>query len=312
MRILTFNVQNLRLRRPDGRARFDGARDYDVPEDNTPDAVALDLADRRLTSAVLAQADADVICLQEVFNLATLDFFHDHLLRHAGAQAYPHRICLPGNDGGGRDLAVLSRRPLEDVRSHADLTPDDLGLPTPAGMRPDAPIFRRDCVTFRVNELTLFHCHFKAPWPDQQRAWPIRRMEALAVRKLVERNCAHDPAALWLILGDLNEPSDPADAAPDPAIAPLLPPFSVDLLARMPQAERWTFYNALDDHYACPDALLGAPALAQRWPTAIPRARRAGLDRAAHRATEDRLTDVGAHRPHASDHAAIVLDLDGL
>lgn len=310
MRIVTFNVQNLRLRHPAGRARFDGARDYDMPADNTPDAVALDLADRRLTSAVLAQADADVICLQEVFDLATLDFFHDHLLRHAGAEAYPHRICLPGNDGGGRDLAVLSRRPLEDVRSHADLTPGDLGLSPPDGMRGDAPIFRRDCLSFRVGELTLFLCHFKAPWPDLQRAWPIRRMEAQAVRKLVERDCAPDPAALWLILGDLNEPSDPADA--DPAIAPLLPPFSVDLLARMPKAERWTFYNAQEDQYACPDALLASPALAQRWPVAIPRALRAGLDRAAHRTTETRLTDVGAHRPHASDHAAIVLDLDGL
>lgn len=88
MRIVTFNVQNLRLRRREGRVRFDGARDYDMPDDNTPEAVALDLADRRLTAAVLAGADADVICLQEVFNLATLDFFHDHLLRHAGAQSY--------------------------------------------------------------------------------------------------------------------------------------------------------------------------------------------------------------------------------
>lgn len=310
MRIVTFNVQNLRLRRREGRVRFDGARDYDVPDDNTPEAVALDLADRRLTAAVLASAGADVICLQEVFDLATLDFFHDHLLRHAGAQSYPHRICLPGNDGGGRDLAVLSRRPLEDVRSHADLTPDMLGLSSPDRVPADMPIFRRDCLRFRVGELTLFLCHFKAPWPDMERAWPVRRLEALAVRKLVEREFANDPMAHWMILGDLNEPSDLADA--DHAIAPLLPPFSVDLLARVPKSERWTYYNAQDDHYACPDAVLASPALAQGWPDAVPRVLRAGLDRAAHLGTEARLTNVGAHRPHASDHAAILIVLDGL
>ncbi|MCC5955914.1 MAG: endonuclease/exonuclease/phosphatase family protein [Natronohydrobacter sp.] len=310
MRIVTFNVQNLRLRRREGRMRFDGARDHDVPDDTTPEAIALDLADRRLTAAVLARADADMICLQEVFNLVTLEFFHDHLLRHAGGHSYPHRICLPGNDGGGRDLAVLSRRPLEDVRSHAELTPEMLGLPAPDGIRADTPIFRRDCLRFRVGELTLFHCHFKAPWPDLERAWPVRRMEALAVRKLVEHEFATDPGAHWMILGDLNEPSDIANAVP--AIAPLLPPFAVDLLARMPSAERWTYYNAQDDHYACPDAVLASPALAQRWRDVVPRVLRAGLDRAAHRATETRLTDVGAHRPHASDHAAIVVDLDGL
>ena len=55
MRIATF--QNLRLRHPAGRARLDGARDGDVPGDSGPQAVALDLADRRLTAAVLAHAD---------------------------------------------------------------------------------------------------------------------------------------------------------------------------------------------------------------------------------------------------------------
>jgi endonuclease/exonuclease/phosphatase family metal-dependent hydrolase len=310
MRIVTFNVQNLRLRRVAGRARLDGARDGDMAQDAERAGAALDLADRRLTSAILAQADADVICLQEVFDLETLDFFHDHLMRHAGARAYPYRVCLPGNDGGGRDLAVLSRRPLEDVQSHAQLTPDDLGLSALPGIHMNRPVFRRDCLTFRVAGLHFFLCHFKAPWPDAAQSWPVRHMEALAVRKLVEGLLRRDPAALWLVLGDLNEPTSAAEDRA--AIAPLLPPFSVDLLARMPQAERWTFFEAENGHYACPDALLAAPAVAQRWPDTQPQVLRAGLDRAATRSQVQRLADVGAHRPHASDHAAIVLELAGL
>ncbi len=310
MRIATFNVQNLRLRHPRGHPRLDGARDGDVPAHSTRAAAALDLADRRLTSQILAQADADLICLQEVFDLETLDFFHDHLMRHAGARTYPYRICLPGNDGGGRDLAVLSRRPLEDVKSHAQLVPADLGLMPPQGSRPETPIFRRDCLHFRCGGIAFFHCHFKAPWPDAARAWPIRRMEATAVRKLIEAYFGAEAAALWLIIGDLNEPA--AQAAADPAIAPILPPFSVDLLDRMAEAERWTFYDAQGGQYSRPDALLAAPALAQRWPDAIPRALRAGIDRDALRAATPRLPDVGPHRPHASDHAALVLDLEKL
>lgn len=310
MRIATFNVQNLRLRHPGGKARLDGARDYDVPEDNTPEATALDLADRRLTGRILAQTEADVICLQEVFNMETLDFFHDHLMRHARAYSYPYRICLPGNDGGGRDLAVLSRRPLQDVQSHAHLVPADLGLTPPSGTRADTPVFRRDCLTFRVGDLNLFLCHFKAPWPDKTRAWPIRRMEALATRLLIEAKHEKNPDALWLVLGDLNEPGEESREAP--AIAPLLPPFAVDLVKRMPETERWTYFDAGEGRYACPDAMLASSALAQRWPDAVPKAVRAGLDRTATRAREGRLPDVGGHRPHASDHVALVVEFEGL
>lgn len=310
MRIATFNVQNLRLRHREGRARFDGARDYDVPADNTEAAMALDLADRRLTGQILAQTDADVICLQEVFDRETLDFFHDHLMQHVGARPYPHRVCLPGNDGGGRDLAVLSRYPLQDVASHAHLVPANLGFDPPPGIRPDLPIFRRDCLVFRVGPLTVFNCHFKAPWPDAAGAWPVRRLEAQAVRALIKARHDDDPEALWLILGDLNEPE--ANSGEASALSPVLPPFSVDLVARMPPSERWTYYEAQEQHYACPDALLASPALARRWPEAAPEAVRAGLDRAATRAREPRLSDVGAHRPHASDHVALVVAFDGL
>ncbi|PQO22711.1 endonuclease/exonuclease/phosphatase family protein [Rhodobacteraceae bacterium WD3A24] len=308
MRIATFNVQNLRLRRPQGRARLDGARDGDLPRHVGPGAAALDYADRRLTARVIADADADIVCLQEVFDAATLDYFHDHLLRHAGA-CYPHRVCLPGNDGRGRDLAVMSRRPLDEVASHAALTPADLGLEPPAGLRADFPVFRRDCLLARVGALTLFLCHFKAPYPDPEAAWPVRRLEALAVRRLVERRFAAAPEGLWLILGDLNEPHAPQG---ERAIAPLVDGFAVDLLARLPAEKRWSFHDRDGGFYSRPDAMLASPALARRWSDARPRVLREGLSRAAMRHDGARLEDVGEERPHASDHAAMVLDLDGL
>jgi hypothetical protein len=187
MRIATFNVQNLRLRHPGGEDRLDGARDGDVTED-----AALDPVDRRLTAAVIRDLRADVVALQEVFDSQTLDHFHDRVLVPSGVAPYPYRVCLPGNDGRGLDVAVMSRVRLGPVESHAGLRAADFGLDAPEGAG-DQPVFRRDCLVVEAGRLTLFVCHFKAPWPDAAASWPVRRREAEAVRRIVEARFA-DPA----------------------------------------------------------------------------------------------------------------------
>jgi hypothetical protein len=302
MRIATFNVQNLRLRHPDGGDRLDGARDGDAEED-----AALDPADRRLTAAVIRDMRADVVALQEVFDAGTLDHFHDRVLVPGGVAPYPHRVCLPGNDGRGLDVAVMSRVPLGGVEGHAGLRPQDLGL-DPSEGDGEQPIFRRDCLAVEAGALTLFVCHFKAPWPDAAASWPVRRREAEAVRRIVEARFADPAVALWLIAGDLNDP-DPA-GAPGRAIAPLGAGFAVDLTDRMPRGERWTLHDPESGRRFLPDRLLASPALAARWPDAVPMVFREGLAREA--GPGPRLAQVGDHRPHASDHAGLVVEFPGL
>jgi endonuclease/exonuclease/phosphatase family metal-dependent hydrolase len=299
MRIATFNVQNLRLRHPDGGDRLDGARDGDAVEDED-----LDPVDRKLTAAVIRDLRADVVALQEVFDAATLDHFHDKLLLPAGVAPYPFRVCLPGNDGRGLDVAVMSRVPLGEVASHAGLRARDLGLEEAEA---DEPIFRRDCLVVEIGELTLFVCHFKAPWPDAAAARGVRQREAEAVRRIVAGRCPW-PGALWLIAGDLNDPAPPGD--PNRAIASLDAPFAVDLASRMPAPERWTLHDPSTGRRFLPDALLASPALAARWPDAVPEVIREGLSREA--GPGSRLAGVGEHRPHASDHAALVVEFPGL
>jgi endonuclease/exonuclease/phosphatase family metal-dependent hydrolase len=301
MRIATFNVQNLRLRHSEGEGRLDGARDGD--DDQDP---ALDPVDRRLTAAVIRDLRADVVALQEVFDAATLDHFHDRVLVPTGVAPYPHRVCRPGNDGRGLDVAVMARRPFGAVLSHAGLGPADLGLDPPEGFG-DQPVFRRDCLMVELGPLTLLVCHFKAPWPDAEASWPVRRQEAEAVRKIVEARFGGSEA-LWLVAGDLNDPDPPE--APTRAIAPLHAPFAVDLTLRMPPAERWTLHDPATGERFLPDALLASPALAARWPGAVPEVIREGLSREA--GPGRRLPQVGEHRPHASDHAALVVEFPGL
>ena len=95
MRIATFNLQNLRLRERKGQLVLDGALDNDF--DDRPRSVEQDVADRELTAKVIADAQADIVALQEVFDAETLEFFSEHFLLPAGAPDYPPRICLPGN-----------------------------------------------------------------------------------------------------------------------------------------------------------------------------------------------------------------------
>lgn len=300
MRIATFNVQNLRLR--DGR--LDGARDSDDPRDSRQGDTDLDPIDRRLTSEVLALIDADVVALQEVFDRETLDRLHDDDLLPAGVAPYPHRVCLPGNDGRGLDLAVMSRVPLRSVRSHRSLTPRDLGL---GAEKPDAPVFRRDALCVDLGPLTLWVVHLKAPGPDRAAASDTRRLEVEALRRIV--SAAHGPEDLWLIAGDLNQPE--ADVS-DGTAKLCTGGFAIDLTLRNEPRDRWTYRDPVSGQLSSPDRFVASPALAARWPAARPLAVRLGLDRLANPDGEARLPLVGWHRPHASDHAALVLDLPGI
>ncbi len=306
MRVATLNVQNLRLLRSGSTAYLHGAWDADDPENE-----AFDPIDRRLTARLICDVNPDVLILQEVFDLETLAYFHDTFLVPTGVRPYRHQVCLSGNDGRGMNVALLSRHSIEAIKSHAAVTPYQLDLEPPAGVDPDLPVFRRDCLMATIGKLTVFACHFKSPYPDPEVAWAIRRLEALATRRIIEREFEEPEKELWLIVGDLNEPGLQS-AGSERAIHPIEGPFSVDLMQRLPASERWTFYDRHSGAFHCPDALLASPALAQRWPACKPFIVRKGLDTASIRTGGARYVGVGQNRPHASDHAAIAIDLEGL
>jgi len=301
----------MRLRRQGGGLHLDGARDGDIPADRTPEAANLDLVDRDLTARVLGEANADVVALQEVFDQASLDHFHDHVMAPAGVTAYPYRYCLPGNDGRGLDIALMSRLKPVRIESHAGETPSSLGLEPVAGCKANDRVFRRDCLEVDLGPLTLFVSHFKAPYPDLDAAQPIRRLEAAAVAKLIERRFRQPDTAFWLVAGDLNEPG-PAERTAGSALEPIMALGGVDLMLRISAEERWSFHQPYSEIYSRPDALIASRALAEEHPDAVPGIIRSGLDFDADRYSGKRLAGVGQHRPHASDHAAVVVDFPGL
>lgn len=306
MRIATFNLQNLRLLSKPSGPHLEGAHDYDVETSYDP---ALDVLDRRLTAAVLARINADVVCLQEVYDIAALDFFHEEFLLPTGTAPYPYRLCLPGNDGRGVNVAMISRVRPDRVVSHADARAEDLGLTDSENVLGGEPIFRRDCLEIWFGDLALFLCHLKAPYPDRTRAAAIRSLEVLAIRRIIERSLADPAVALWMILGDLNGPLQKADQV-DGGLGPLLNGFAIDLMRRLGQSEAWTFRMPQSGARLRPDAMLASPELAGRLLGVVPTIERAGMDPEAGHRIGGLFASVEDPRPHASDHSAIWIDFD--
>jgi endonuclease/exonuclease/phosphatase family metal-dependent hydrolase len=309
MRLATFNVQNLRLRQRQGRLVLDGAADQDF--DVRPRSIDQDIADRILTAEVIANAQADVLALQEVFDTKSLDFFHDRFLLQAGSRPYPARICLPGNDGRGLDVAVLSKRQPVHIKSHADMSGRDFGLTNlPEDLR-DCPLLRRDCLQVEFETFTLFVCHFKAPYPDVQKAQIVREAEARAVRKIIERSFPAPKDKRWMIVGDFNEPSWGHGSDPS-ALAPLKQGFSVDLLDSLPRGNDWTF-EVPDTHiHSRPDRIFLSPRLAREYPEVIPHIVRTGMTRCLTEPGTLSSGDAQQAQSHASDHALVYADFPGL
>lgn len=307
MRIATFNMQNLRLRTREGRQVLDGATDQDML--GIENSLALDLADRKQTARVITEAGADIVGLQEVFDPAALDFFHDEFLLRDGLP-YPFRYCLPGNDGRGLNVGALSRRRPAKVVSHAVLTGADLGLwDLPSHLR-DHRIFRRDCLELDFEAVSVFICHLKAPYPDAEKAHAIREAEARAVRKIIETRSSRPEQERWIILGDFNEPAKGQEPWAS-ALAPLGNGFAVDLFDRLTPAASWT-YEMPDSHLrSCPDRILLSPRLAREHPDARPHIIRSGLSAPTESLTLSRQPEA-ASRPHASDHALVYVDLPGI
>lgn len=274
-----------------------------------PHPAKLDIADREETASVIAAAQAEIVALQEVFDIAALDYFHDTFLLRAGAAPYPHRYCIPGNDGRGRNVAALSRKRPINVISHASLTGTDLRFPDLSQDLRERPLFRRDCLELDFKGLSLFICHFKAPYPDPEKAQAVRDAEARAVRKIIESRFEHPDRNRWIILGDFNEPAI-GDGTRTSALDHLKNGFSIDLLDRLTQGTDWTYELPGTHKHSRPDRILVSPRLAQEYPDVTPQILRAGMRERLHR-PEGSTREAPRGRPRASDHALVYVDFPG-
>lgn len=294
LRIATFNAENLLWRFDFSGYRNELRRDRTLQMVSVKDEAQFRMLEQarviahtddkmQLTALAVADADADIICLQEIESLEALNAFeYGYLFRMMG-EGYRHKYLAEGNDGRGIDVAVMTREetrdgdPIEFVRmqSHAMLTYDDLGIFGPdleaIGEEAGRRVFRRDCLEldFRVagKPLTLFVVHFKSMGGGKDgidgRSWsmPVRRAEARAVRAIIEQRFGKGRTASkrFIICGDLNDYRERivvegslrkqcdftlAEEA-EAGFDPLLEDgFAVDLVARRAPLDRWTLFHS--------------------------------------------------------------------
>lgn len=366
LRIATFNIENLASRhsygpseRPEtapGLSLFDFA-ELDTRENvEASIAVAVEDDKRELTALAVAETRADILLLQEVDNLDVLGAFFANYVHRVSDIRYGHFKLVHGNDRRGIDVAFAARKSLLDekaveVRSHHEASFAALDCYDEAlrafRIEPEHRVFNRDCLEVSLDlghaELTLFLCHFKAVtnvgrMAGREASLPVRRAEARAVRRLVEKRFGERwREANWVIAGDLNDfrecilPGGELASALPSSFDDLVDGFAVDPVHALPPAERWTYFHrdasndgaAVAEEHVQLDHLLLSPALAAANPGAPVEIIRRGLpyrvpldpaapDRSVgYLATRgDRYPRTGWDRPAASDHCPLVVEID--
>jgi predicted extracellular nuclease len=327
VRIGTFNIENLLARFDFGGFRNQPrqdrvlrlyAIDSEIEYRQLEVARMIGLTDdtRQLTALAIAEADADILCLQEVESLGALDGFENGYLYKMMGEGYRQKYLIRGNDSRGIEVAVMMRERTRDgeaiefvdIRSHAGVTFREFDLFNPAlaaTEKPDDKIFRRDCLELDVRiggkPLTLFVSHLKSMTTPRDgmdgrtATMALRIAEASAIRRIVsDRFGADRDRADFVICGDMNDYQERLAISGDRrhgyGFTPMIEPVSAlnvlteggfveNAVARRPPEDRWTLFHAhgLEERHLCQlDYIWLSPALSRANPSALPEIIRAG------------------------------------
>jgi endonuclease/exonuclease/phosphatase family metal-dependent hydrolase len=236
--LATFNVENF----------FD---EQDDPH-HSDDVPTVSQVNDKITKlgAALRQLKADVLALQEVENRPLLEKLNEQELSSLG---YDQVRLIEGNDIRGIDVALLSRFPVIEAKSHVNdhfLGVD--GDTTTYG-------FSRDCVEATVEpspgrKLILLINHLRADnWKEPEESVARRLAQANRVRQIADGILASKPDGNLAVLGDLN---DTPDSQTLELIQQGSPPL-LDLLTLVPSSERYTFNSSKTQI----DYILASPGL---------------------------------------------------
>jgi endonuclease/exonuclease/phosphatase family metal-dependent hydrolase len=146
------------------------------------------------TARAIAAVNPDILVLVEVESRPALQHFHDKVLGPLIDRPYLHNMVIDGNDDRGIDVGILSRYPIQRIRSHI------------ADRSASSPTFSRDCPEYYVElpsgrELLILPNHFASKGSDP--GGKRRRLQAKAVRSIYEGLRKKFPLAI--VAGDLND-----------------------------------------------------------------------------------------------------------
>lgn len=157
------------------------------------------------TARVMAEVNPDILVLVEVESRPAVQHFHDKVLLPLLRAPYPYNMVIDGNDERGIDVGVLSRYPIQRMRSHIT---DRTGT---------ARTFSRDCPEYYIElpsgrELLLLPNHFASKGSDH--TGKRRRVQSGAAATIYKS--LSKPYPLAIVAGDFND--YPESGALDPLL----------------------------------------------------------------------------------------------
>lgn len=163
-------------------------------------------AERQKVAARIRAMNVDVLAVQEVEDLDTLEYF----VRSDLKGLYPHVVLVEGNDRRLIDVGLLSKREIGAVRSWRFAE-----HPSESG-----PIFSRDLLEVEILSddrkdvlLTVFNTHLKSHFVPRGSKNPIqeklasdaRRLHQVeTIREIIDARVADGRP--FVVLGDMNDP----------------------------------------------------------------------------------------------------------
>lgn len=293
-KLCTMNTENL-------FARYRFKKNFEPPEEgftiNDTQFEIFDEPEKKVTAEAIRAVDADILCLQEVENLPTLERFAS---RYLGKLKYKHRILIDSHDPRMIDVAVLSRFPIVGVRTQRDRRTRDN----------KAYLYSRDNLEVTVElapgqEFVVYVNHFKSMMEGREATAPRRREQAEDVAQILRARWGERLRGNFAVVGDFNDYLDDASALNALVKKPL-----VNVVARLPSDEQWTHYWAKGKEYRQLDFILLPEDLDRAQDRPVPVIERRGQPWRAEKYTGPRFDDVGENEPKASDHCPVCVALD--
>jgi len=220
-------------------------------------------AARDAVADVVAEVKPDVLGVCELGSLEALEDLRERLQKRGVWMPYFEYVDGPDLE---RHLALLSRLPILSRQSQARVPFDLNGSPE---------LVRRGFldVTLQAGpkvSLRLVGVHLKSKLPSPAGESLLRRMEALALRSLVDRIVGSDSSTRLLVYGDFNETKEDASICGVLGARGGLNSLSA-LSAEDANGDRWTHYRFFTDVYARIDYLMINAALRNAF---VPRSAR--------------------------------------